>query len=147
MQDLDDVGRLMPSDVTTKSFPPATLKKAEVWGAVAKEFQSSAGKKVLGALGSKQVRATRLHRGLCRPVPVTRRGYCMAAEVISSVRVAGCLHEAPAGLKGWPAHVRRQGRVFKRKERQSLLPLDMHGQRRSCRSHAAVGAQPASSLI
>ena len=60
MQDLDDVGRLMPSDVTTKSFPPATLTKAEVWGAVAKEFQSAAGKKVLGALGSKQV------RGLCR---------------------------------------------------------------------------------
>ena len=32
VQDLDDVGRLMPSDVTTKSFPPATLTKAEVWG-------------------------------------------------------------------------------------------------------------------
>ena len=51
IQDMDDLGRMMPADITAGD---KTFKKADVWSAVAKEFATPAGKKVLAALGTKE---------------------------------------------------------------------------------------------
>lgn len=42
---------MMPADIKAGD---KTFKKADVWSAVAKEFETPAGKKVLAALGSKE---------------------------------------------------------------------------------------------
>ena len=51
VQDLDDLGRMMPADITAGT---STFKKSEVWASVAKQLDAPSGKKVVAALGAKQ---------------------------------------------------------------------------------------------
>ena len=51
VQDLDDLGRMMPADVTAGT---STFKKSEVWAGVAKQLDTPSGKKIVAALGTKQ---------------------------------------------------------------------------------------------